>query len=173
MDVIGSHAARLPALDERWTPRAFGRAELIEGLLAGMVAGPEVTHPLDNVLRNIRLLHEGDPDKQFGLGGLQALDPDAVLQLVGRASGFEPDPNARTGPVPVDPEHGLLSTLLQRLIDRAGGEHTRAAQARLDDAAWVGWRLTELLPLQSVQRQALLQLDCPHRRLDHLLQLLP
>ena len=70
MDVIGSHAARLPALDERWTPRAFGRAELIEGLLAGMVAGPEVTHPLDNVLRNIRLLHEGDPDKQFGLGGL-------------------------------------------------------------------------------------------------------
>lgn len=80
----------------------------------------------------------------------------------------EPDPDDA-----VRPEHGLLSTLLQRLIDRAGGEHTRAAQARLDDAAWVGWRLTELLPLQSVQRQALLQLDCPHRRLDHLLQLLP
>jgi hypothetical protein len=104
MDVIGSHAARLPALDGRWSPRAHDRDELIEGLLAGAVAGPEVTHPLDNVLRNIRLLHEGDPDKQFGLSGLQALTPDEVLQIVGRASGFEPDPTARTGPVPVDPE---------------------------------------------------------------------
>jgi hypothetical protein len=104
MDVIGSHAARLPELDGRWTPRAFERRELIEGLLVGMVAGPEVTHPLDNVLRNIRLLHEGDPDKQFGLSGLQAMRPDEVLELVGQASGFEPDPTARTGPVAVDPE---------------------------------------------------------------------
>jgi hypothetical protein len=104
MDVIGTHAARLPALDERWTPSDHPRAELVEGLLAGAVAGPAVTHPLDNVLRNIRLLHEGDPDKQFGLSGLQAVDPDEVLGLVGRASGFEPDLAARTGPVPVDPE---------------------------------------------------------------------
>ena len=104
MDVIGSHAARLPALDRRWTPSEHPRDELVEGLVTGKVAGPQVTHPLDNVLRNIRLLHEGDPDKQFGLSGLQALDPDEVLGLVGRASGFEPDVAARTGPVPVDPE---------------------------------------------------------------------
>src|SRR4029453_6785452 len=74
MDVIGSHAARLPALDDRWTPRAVGREELTEGLRSGAVAGPEISHPLDNVLRNIRLLHEGDPDKQFGMTGLQTLD---------------------------------------------------------------------------------------------------
>ncbi len=104
MDVIGSHAARLPALDDRWTPSPYARDELVEGLLAGAVAGLEVSHPLDNVLRNIRLLHEGDPDKQFGMTGLQSLDPDRILGLVGRASGFEPDPAARTGPVPVDPE---------------------------------------------------------------------
>ena len=104
MDVIGSHAARLPALDDRWTPRPYARDDLVEGLLAGAVAGLEVSHPLDNVLRNIRLLHEGDPDKQFGMTGLQGLDPDEVLRLVGHASGFEPDPTARRGPVPVDPE---------------------------------------------------------------------
>ena len=74
-----------------WTPSDYPREELVEGLLAGAVAGPEVTHPLDNVLRNIRLLHEGDPDKRFGLSGLQAIGPDEVLRLVGRASGFEPD----------------------------------------------------------------------------------
>jgi hypothetical protein len=103
MDVIGSHAARLPELDDRWTPSLFGRAELLEGLRSGAVAGPETTHPLDNVLRNIRLLHEGDPDKQFGMTGLQTLEPDEILELVGQAAGFEPDPNATTGPVPVDP----------------------------------------------------------------------
>ncbi len=104
MDVIGSHAARLPALDDRWTPRPYPRDELVEGLLAGAVAGLEVSHPLDNVLRNIRLLTEGDPDKQFGMSGLQSLDPHQILELVGRASGFAPDQTARTGRVPVDPE---------------------------------------------------------------------
>lgn len=125
MDVIGSHAARLPALDDRWTPRPYARDDLVEGLLAGAVAGLEVSHPLDNVLRNIRLLHEGDPDKQFGMTGLQGLDPDEVLRLVGHASGFEPDPTARRGPVPVDPELVLdaCAAVGDRLADAVvGGE---------------------------------------------------
>jgi hypothetical protein len=105
MDVIESHAAQLPAIDERWTGRAHGREELVRGLLEGRVAGPSLSHPLDNVLRNIRLLCEGDPDKQFGMSGLAgAFDPSEVLDLVGRSAGFTPDPNATAGPVPVDPE---------------------------------------------------------------------
>lgn len=74
---------------------------------------------------------------------------------------------------PVRPEHGLLATLLVGMVEHAGGEHARAQQACYDDAAWVGWRLAELLPLQSPQRQQLLQLENPHDRLDHLLTLLP
>jgi hypothetical protein len=109
MDAIRSHAARLPALDDRWTPGAVGHAELLEGLRSGAVAGPELSHPLDNVLGNIRLLYEGDPDKQFGMTGLRTLEPDEILELVGRAAGFEPDPNATTGPVPVDPECVLVA----------------------------------------------------------------
>ena len=105
--MIGSHAARLPALDDRWTPRTYPHDELVDGLLSGVVAGPVTSHPLDNVLRNIRFLHEGDPDKQFGMTGLQTLDPDRILDLVGRAAGFEPDRAATTGPVPVDPERVL------------------------------------------------------------------
>ena len=107
MDVIRSHAARLPALDDRWTPGEVGREDLIEGLRSGAVAGPEISHPLDNVLRNIRLLHEGDPTSSSGWRALQTLDPDAILDLVGRAAGFEPDRSATTGPVPVDPERVL------------------------------------------------------------------
>ena len=71
MDVIGSHAARLPAIDDRWDPKPTPRAELVRGLLEGSVAGIEVSHPFDNVVRNIRLLHEGDPDKRFGMSGLR------------------------------------------------------------------------------------------------------
>jgi hypothetical protein len=85
MDAIRSHAARLPALDDRWTPGAVGHAELLEGLRSGAVAGPELSHPLDNVLGNIRLLYEGDPDKQFGMTGLRTVDPECVLIACGEA----------------------------------------------------------------------------------------
>ena len=70
-------------------------------------------------------------------------------------------------------EHGLLSTLLERVIGHVGGEYAKAPSARLDDAAWVGWRLAELLPLAPAQRQSLLQEDDPHARLDRLLALMP
>ena len=103
MDVIESHAAQLPSIDDRWVPRATASEVLVRGLIEGRIAGPEVSHPLDNVLRNVRLLHEGDLDKQFGMTGLQAMAPEETLRLVGRAAGFVPVPLARTGPVPVDP----------------------------------------------------------------------
>lgn len=76
-------------------------------------------------------------------------------------------------PRPVSPQHGLLVTLLERLLDQVGGEHARAPRACFDDAAWVGWRLAELLPLQARQRLQLLELDDPDRRLDGILTLLP
>lgn len=74
-------------------------------------------------------------------------------------------------PEPVQPEHGLLPVLLDRIIEKTGGEHARADRALYDDAAWVGWRLAELLPLHDSQRQELLQLDDPHARLERLLAL--
>ncbi|MGO1070024.1 LON peptidase substrate-binding domain-containing protein [Lysobacter sp. CA199] len=73
----------------------------------------------------------------------------------------------------VRPEHSLLVTLLERVLEQAGGEHTLAPHSLMDDAAWVGWRLAELLPLSLQQRQMLLQMDDPHQRLDQLLALLP
>ena len=109
MDAIRSHADGLPVIDDRWALAPVDRDELILGLLEGRIAGDEVSHPLDNVLGNIGLLLDGDPDKQFGMTGLQALSAAEVLALVGDAAGFEPDPLARTGPVPVDPDHVLDS----------------------------------------------------------------
>src|SRR5262245_50788804 len=103
-DVIAAHAARLPALDERWTPRPLGREELARGLMAGGVAGT-ATHPLDNVRGNALLLNDGDPDKLFGLSGLPgAFDLHAILDLVAAEAGAPIDHDARYGPVDIRPE---------------------------------------------------------------------
>jgi len=46
-------------------------------------------------------------------------------------------------------------------------------EKKFDDAAWVGGRLTELLPIELDDKQALLELDDPVARLDALLGLVP
>lgn len=70
-------------------------------------------------------------------------------------------------------EHALLSVLLARIMDKAGVEHEGPGKGALADAAWVGWRLAEWLPLEPAERQALLQLDDPHARLQRLVERLP
>ena len=76
-------------------------------------------------------------------------------------------------PVPLAIEHDLLATLLRRLIEQMGGVHARADAAAYDDAAWVGWRLAELLPIDVSDRQVLLQEPDPQARLQRLLELIP
>ncbi|WP_425500787.1 LON peptidase substrate-binding domain-containing protein [Pseudoxanthomonas winnipegensis] len=70
------------------------------------------------------------------------------------------------------PEHGLLATVLEKIFEKAGATPPGMTAADLDSAAWVGWRLAELLPLSDAQRLAVLQEDDPHARLDHLLALM-
>lgn len=84
--------------------------------------------------------------------------------VVGDVEWRAPDPERA-----LRPEHGLMALLLQRILEQAGGEHADAPPSRFDDAAWVGWRLAELLPLADLQRQALLQEDDPDARLQQLL----
>lgn len=75
--------------------------------------------------------------------------------------------------VEVPAEHGLLATILERLLEQVGGPHARSERARLDDASWVGFRLAELLPLEPSEKQHLLQLTDPVRRLAQLQHYLP
>lgn len=88
--------------------------------------------------------------------------------LVGEVDWLDPDPDDE-----LRPEHGLLGSLLRQAIDQVGGEHANAPPVRFDEAAWVGWRLAELLSITHAQQQALLEEDDPHVRLDRLLALLP
>lgn len=75
---------------------------------------------------------------------------------------------------PLQPEHELLSVLLRRMVERAGpANRLAAAESDFRDAAWVGWRLAEWLPLDGDERQQLLQEDAPDRRLQRLLEWIP
>lgn len=104
-DVIGNHVRRLPSPDPAlWAPRPVDRDELAAALVAGRIAGP-ATHPLDNVRGNAQLLLDRDPDKEFGLTGLQdGRRLDGILDLVEDAAGVPIDREARTGQVRIDPD---------------------------------------------------------------------
>src|SRR6266540_4705845 len=99
---------RAGAFDRRWTPAPHSEDDLLRGMIAGGMAGV-VSHPMDNVLWKIGLLCDGDPRSQFGLTGLDGFDRGQVLAMVARASGFEPDPLVRWGPVRVDPQPVLVA----------------------------------------------------------------
>lgn len=84
--------------------------------------------------------------------------------ILGDVDWCAPDPDD-----PLRPEHALLGDVLRQTLERIGTGAIDIPQARFDDAAWVGWRLIELLALDDAVRQALLQEDDPHARLDRLI----
>ena len=74
---------------------------------------------------------------------------------------------------PLRPEYQLLSTLLERVLERAGPPHDRVERARYQDAVWVAWRLAEWLPMTNDERQRVLEAHDPGLRLQLLIDRLP
>lgn len=63
-------------------------------------------------------------------------------------------------PLPLPARHAALGTLLRRLMEEIGEAHFPRPQ-RMEDAAWVGNRLCELLPVEPERKQRLLELLDP------------
>ena len=72
---------------------------------------------------------------------------------------------AETGPTPLPPERQRLLPLLRRVVDDLGNERLPEPH-RYDEAEWVGFRITEVLPIQNLAKQKLLELDDPLARLE-------
>jgi uncharacterized protein len=72
---------------------------------------------------------------------------------------------AETGPTPLPPERKRLLPLLQRIVNDLGNERMPEPH-RYDEAEWVGYRITEVLPIQNLAKQKLLELDDPVARLE-------
>jgi len=90
-------------LDEWWRPGSYPMEELVRALLAGGVAGPVTSHDRLNVRWKVGNLVRGDEESQFGLTGLGGHSEAAVLAMIGAEAGFDPDPELRLHPVPIDP----------------------------------------------------------------------
>lgn len=67
--------------------------------------------------------------------------------------------------VAVPSRHARLSELLKSVLPQLGEVYT-GIEMRLDDAAWVGHRLAEILPIPLTDKQSYLELNDPIERLD-------
>ena len=63
--------------------------------------------------------------------------------------------------------------MLARFIEKAGAQYPQSTPDSVQDATWVGYRLSELLPLSGVEKQHLLELMDPIERLQQLLEVMP
>ncbi len=70
-----------------------------------------------------------------------------------------------TAPTPLPQQRERLLPLLQRIVGDLGPERIPEPH-RYDDAEWVGYRITEVLPIQNLAKQKLLELDDPLARLE-------
>lgn len=76
-------------------------------------------------------------------------------------------------PCPVPETYSVLSDVLGRFMEKVGAQYPQSTPEDLQDAVWVGYRLSELLPLSGIEKQHLLELTDPIERLQQLLDVMP
>jgi Lon protease-like protein len=86
---------------------------------------------------------------------------------VGEVEWLVPEPE-----LPLPEEYAQFGDTVRRALAELA-EHYQHVEKKFDDAAWIGARLTELLPISLNDKQALLEIDDPVARLDALLSLVP
>jgi len=86
---------------------------------------------------------------------------------------------ARVEVLPEPPEQdvpeafSVLSDVLGRFMEKVSDQYPDYVPDKLQDAAWLGYRLSELLPLAGIEKQHLLELSDPLVRLQNLLEIMP
>jgi Lon protease-like protein len=74
--------------------------------------------------------------------------------------------------MPVPERHAPLVELLKAVLPEIGGPYAKLP-TRLDEAAWVGHRLAEIMPISLDDKQIYLELSDPVERLDGIAELAP
>jgi Lon protease-like protein len=74
---------------------------------------------------------------------------------------------------PVPEAYSVLSDMLGRFMEKVGHQYPDFSPDQLQDAVWLGYRLSELLPLGGVEKQHMLELSDPMKRLQSLIEILP
>lgn len=102
---------------------------------------------------------------RFVLGGNRHTDSGLMMGEVE----WLPEPPTTNMPVAYD----VLGQVLARFMEKASDHYPDYEPELLQDACWVGYRLSELLPLGGAEKQHLLELSDPIDRLQSLLNILP
>jgi len=79
----------------------------------------------------------------------------------------------KTDVIDVPDEYSVLSMITGRFMELMTDRYPDFQPQQLQDASWVGYRLSELLPLENEEKQILLQISDPLERLRVLTDLLP
>jgi Lon protease-like protein len=148
--------------------RCFGVVLITEGMEAGPAETYDVGttakitdfHQLPGGLlglscvgrQRFRILKKSIAKDGLNLGEIEWLADEPVLSVPAR--------------------HARLGELLRTVLPQLGEVYT-GIDMRLDDAAWVGHRLAEILPIELQRKQSFLEMDDPIQRLDALAPLAP
>ena len=146
--------------------RPFGVCQIKEGQEIGTPAVPQEIGCLARItqwdmhqLGVFHLLTEGT--ERFRILRSQ-VEPNGLISA---------DIDLIAGEETVPPRDDLCARVLKAIIDKVGAAHFPAPQ-RLDDAAWIGYRLSEVLPLAPELKQQMLELTDPQERLARLAEIL-
>ena len=134
------------------------------------VGGGATTHSIGTLARIVDWNRQDDGLLGIvGLGGrrVKLLDtetrPDGLCVATARM--LEDEPAAT-----VPDEHRKLAALLRGVLDQLESRY-RFVNPRYDDASWVGYRLSELLPMPLARKQHLLEVEDPLFRLRQLAEI--
>jgi Lon protease-like protein len=75
--------------------------------------------------------------------------------------------------VDVPEQFSILSMITARFMEQLSDRYPDFQPEQLQDANWLGYRLSELLPLENNEKQVLLQVSDPLERLQALLDVMP
>ena len=151
------------------TGTPFGVVRILEGSEAGAVSDIAATgtsariidfHTLSNGLLGLLCLGE----RVFRLESRQE-QPDRLI--LGQVRWVPPRPI-----MPVAPQFANLVTALREVLPKLPPAYAHIPR-NFDDAEWVGYRLLELMPLSSQERQHSLENHDPLQRLQWLAPMMP
>lgn len=104
-------------------------------------------------------------EQKFVIGSTRARDNGLLMAAVETVE--EP------GYVDIPEQYSVLSLVAGRFMELLGSNYPSFQPESLQDASWVGYRLSELLPLENQEKQVLLEINHPLERLQSLLELMP
>ena len=138
--------------------------------LLALAGTPCLAQPKDydaNIQAHIVTIDPADQNTVSSMWSMSSTEDGRTIKLEGRNGLISAEIETLPNEDAVTPASALCAEVLRAIIEKIGAEHFPAPH-RFDDAAWIGYRLSEILPIDRDTRQRMLLLSDPHERLAQL-----